>query len=81
MQTLHLPPKKAIGNLKPEFVEERRKLLEDYLTDLCKDEILFQSETVAEFINIATIDSLQIILGKVTFMDFQNTYKKKESII
>lgn len=46
-----LPPKKAFGNLQPEFVEERRKALEKYLQGCVFDKQIVTSTIFSKFLN------------------------------
>lgn len=55
---LKLPPKKMIGNMNPEFVEQRRKGLQQYIQDICKDEELVNSKAFGDFISRDSIVTL-----------------------
>jgi len=57
-EVLSLPPKRLLGNLDPGFIEERRKLLSDYLVDICNESHLFESQSFGKFINIDLLTTL-----------------------
>ncbi|OMJ71439.1 hypothetical protein SteCoe_30347 [Stentor coeruleus] len=74
---LQLPPKQAIGNLEPNFIESRRKLLEYFLKTLSKYNYLLISEEFQLFLRGPVNFHKQSIVSKSpNFIVIGNKYTK-----
>lgn len=56
-----LPPKKFIGNLNPDFVDQRRKLLEIYLNTVFQHLVRTMPQELATFLDLGNHDVMFII--------------------
>lgn len=45
-----IPPKKAVGNLEPAFIEERRKFLEIFIKELAKLKYVWYTDEIKIFL-------------------------------